>query len=210
MFHVKPERQALLQEWGVSRETERKLETFAALLLRWSRTINLIGRADAAAVWQRHILDSLQLLPFLFGREPPAIDLGSGGGFPGLVLALAADWPFHLIEADHRKAAFLREVARDLKAPVTVHAARIEAVSLSPASLITARGLAPLPKLLAWAAPFVAPRGVCLFLKGRMAEQELTQAQAQWHMRVMRVPSRTDPAATLLHISELRRVSSGH
>lgn len=207
---MKPATRALLQEWGVSRETEQKLEKFVTLLLRWSRTLNLLGPADGAIVWDRHILDSLQLLPFLSDREPPGVDLGSGGGFPGLVLALAANWPFHLIESDRRKVAFLREAARELGAPVTVHGTRIEAASLSPADVVTARALAPLPKLLALAAPFVAPEGICLFLKGRTAEQELTDAQAQWHMRVTRVPSRTDPAATLLHISELRRVSPGH
>ncbi len=229
------------------------------MLLRWNRTVNLIAPADEVALWDRHIADSLQLLPWLLGQQdfspplvgggrgsgeagsyciieeeplplplstreverpnsllPPtaptsrpsrAIDLGSGAGFPGLIVAIASGIPFDLIEADQRKAAFLREAVRLTGAPANVHAVRIEAATIPPAPLITARALAPLPKLLSLAAPLLAPNGTCLFLKGANAEAELTDAAAQWHMRADRIPSRTAPGARILRITDLSRVA---
>jgi 16S rRNA (guanine527-N7)-methyltransferase len=181
------------------------LEAFAALLLRWNRTVNLIARRDEANLWERHIEDSLQLVPLIAPGTRHAIDLGSGGGFPGLVLAIATAIPFDLIESDQRKAAFLREATRVTKAPATIHASRIEATALPPAPLVTARALAPLPDLLALAAPKLAPGGICLFLKGQTATSELTDAAGRWHMRCDRLPSRTNPAASILRISEIAR-----
>jgi 16S rRNA (guanine(527)-N(7))-methyltransferase RsmG len=189
---------------GVSRETRAALEEFVPLLERWTEKLKLIGRADRNAIWSRHIRDSLQLLPFLEHRPAPFIDLGSGAGFPGLVLAIASGQHFHLIESDRRKAAFLREAARVTAAPVTVHPRRIEVIALSPASVVTARALAPLPKLLTLALPLLQPEGILLALKGKTAQQELTAAQAQWQMRVVVTPSCTDAAASILQISALR------
>ena len=189
----------------VPRET---LDRFAALLLRWNRAVNLISANDEPLLWDRHIGDSLQLAPLMFPRPDRAIDLGSGAGFPGLILAIATGVPFDLIEADKRKAAFLLEAARITGAPVQVHAARIEAVRIPPAPLITARALAPLPRLLPLAAPLLTPGGTCLFLKGANAKAELTHAAAQWHMQVRSVPSRTIPDACILRISHLSRVTS--
>lgn len=184
------------------------LEAFAALVLRWNRTVNLIARRDEPDLWTRHIADSLQLVPLLRQRPERAIDLGSGGGFPGLVLAIATAIPFDLIESDQRKSAFLREAARLTGASATVHAMRIEASALSPAPLVIARALAPLPVLLGLAAPKLAEGGVCLFLKGKNATAELTAADPQWHMRVERFPSRTDPSASILRISEIKFVET--
>nr|WP_283949520.1 16S rRNA (guanine(527)-N(7))-methyltransferase RsmG [Limobrevibacterium gyesilva] len=178
------------------------------MLLRWNRTINLISRKDEGVVWDRHIADALALLPLLPPDFSHAIDLGSGGGLPGLVLAIASGRPFHLVESDQRKAAFLREAVRAADAPATVHASRIEMVRLPPAPVVTARALAPLATLLDLAAPLLAPGGFCLFPKGRSASDELTQAAAQWHMHVDRMASPTDPAASILRISEISRV--GH
>ncbi len=192
----------------VSRETLTALDCFAALLIRWNRTINLIGRSDEATVWERHIADSLQLAALLVPPPGRGIDLGSGAGFPGLIVALVTGMPFDLIEADQRKAAFLRQAARITSAPVTVHPTRIETVSLPPAPLVTARALTSMPRLLGLAAPLLAPEGVCLFLKGARIEQELTDSAAQWHMRVERIPSRTAPGACILRISDLHRVVS--
>ena len=138
-----------------------------------------------------------------------AIDLGSGAGLPGLVLAIATGKPFDLVEADQRKAAFLREATRATRAPVTIHAGRIESLKcFAPAPVITARALAPLPILLGWGIRFLAPGGICIFPKGRSADAELTAAAAQWHMHADRFPSPTDPHATILRISEISRV--GH
>jgi 16S rRNA (guanine527-N7)-methyltransferase len=185
-----------------------RLERFVQLLLRWNARINLVSRADEPYVWERHIADSAQLAPLL--PDPPSelIDLGSGGGFPGLVLALATPWRVHLVESDQRKAAFLREAIRETNANATIHAVRAEALQLSPVPVVTARALAPVAGVLALASPLLTETGLCLLPKGRNAEDELTAAGREWHMRVERFPSHTGPGATLLRISEIRRV--GH
>lgn len=192
----------------VPRETRLVLEAFVGLLLQWNRTVNLISSGDLPHVWDRHVADAFQLLPLMQPRPARAIDLGSGAGFPGLILALATGVPFDLIESDHRKAAFLREAARVTNAPVHVHAIRIETANIGPAPLITARALAPLPKLLALAAPLLAPGGVCLFPKGANASAELTAATTQWHMHADSIPSRIASDACILRITDLCRVAA--
>lgn len=203
MFHVK---HPPASELGVSRETADRLVIYVELLLRWNAAINLISARDAEQVWDRHIRNSLQLAALVPTGLTHAIDLGSGAGLPGLVLALDIGIPFHLIESDQRKAAFLREAARLTSAPVVVHAEKIEAATPPPAPLVTARAVAPLPKLLAWAHRLLLPGGVCLFPKGRTAEDELTRSRDEWHMQISRTASRTNSAATILRISELGRV----
>jgi 16S rRNA (guanine527-N7)-methyltransferase len=192
----------------VSRETLAALDAFATLLERWNRTVNLISPGDLPLIWQRHISDALQLVPLMPPETQRAIDLGSGAGFPGLILALATGIQFDLVESDQRKAAFLREAARVTGAPIHVHAARIETAKLAPASLVTARALAPLPKLLTLAAPHLGPGGTCLFMKGASADAELTDAATEWHMQVDRIPSRTAFGARILRITDLSRVAS--
>ena len=204
------------QRNDVSRETYGRIETYCAELLRWNARINLVGRGDAAKVWARHVEDSLQLLALMpdglaqgFGGEAgaaQAVDLGSGGGFPGMVLAIASGVGFVLVEADGRKAAFLREAARLVDAPVRVLARRIEAVAPQGAALVTARALAPLPRLLPLVARHVAPGGIALLMKGADADRELTAAAADWHMEVMRHQSRTESDGTILQVSGLRAV----
>jgi 16S rRNA (guanine527-N7)-methyltransferase len=191
----------------VSRETRERLDRLASLLIKWNPRINLIAPRDLSDLWGRHIGDSLQLAPLIDPRPARAIDLGSGAGFPGLVLAIATAVPFDLIEADQRKAAFLREAARITNAPARIHATRIEAADIPPAPLITARALAPLPKLLSLAAPFLAPGGTCLFLKGTSARSELTDAAREWHMQVNSISSRTASGACILRITDLSRVA---
>lgn len=194
-----------LSEFGVSRETQDRLADFVGLLLRWNARINLTAERDEAALWQRHVLDSLQLGPLVPPGDGPIVDLGSGAGFPGLMLALASGRETHLVESDRRKSAFLIEAARMLGLPrVRVHPIRIEAAALPRAAVVSARALAPLSDLLTHANRILAPGGVALFPKGRTAEQELTDAARAWIMRVERFPSRTDPAATILRISEIR------
>ena len=175
------------------------------LLVRWNLRINLVSRRDIPHLWQRHIADSMQLAPLI----PPGlavVDLGSGAGFPGLILALCLTNHITLVEADARKASFLREAARQTHADVTVVNRRIELLDLPPVPVITARALAPLPILLEWAMPLLRPEGFCLFLKGRRVEDELTSAQAKWHMAVTRVPSQTDDASVILMLRRLRRL----
>ncbi len=183
---------------------EAKLDAYLGLLILWNSRINLVAERDPAALRARHLADSLQLLPLLPAGQGPIADLGSGGGLPGLVLAIATDRPVHLIESDRRKAAFLTEAAARLALPhVRVHATRIEQVRLPPLAAVTARALAPLASLLAHAAPLLAPDGMALFPKGRTANAELTAARAAWTFTVERFASRTDPEATILRLSDI-------
>ena len=209
MFHVKHRgsvaTQKILASLPLNGAAFDALDAFAELLLRWNGTVNLIARRDEAELWDRHIVDSLQLIP-LIGSPARAIDLGSGGGFPGLILAIATGTPFDLLESDQRKCAFLREAARIATAPVQVHSVRIENARVPPAPLVTARALAPLPSLLALAGPLLAPGGTCLFLKGAKVDAELTAIPAGWQMRTERFPSRTSPSASILRISEIEIV----
>ena len=178
---------------------------FAELLQRWNARINLISPHDLPHLWNRHIADSLQLMEEL-PPDVPFVDLGSGGGFPGLVLAIARQGSVTLVEADQRKASFLREAARATGTTATVVARRIEQADLPPTRYLTARALAPLPRLLDWSTRFLTADGICLFPKGRGAEDELTAAAAEWHMAVSRRRSRTDPDGVILRLSEIRRV----
>jgi 16S rRNA (guanine527-N7)-methyltransferase len=197
------------REWtGVSRETLDRLKQYAALLVKWQRAINLVSPDTLPDLWRRHMLDSAQLWPLLPPDAGTLLDLGSGAGFPGMVLAIMGVPKVHLVEADARKATFLREAARialpDDQA-VIVHPRRLEALSPFSVDAISSRGLAPLSVLLRYAVDFIGPQTVCLFPKGARAEEELTEAGKEWRMRVERVPSITDPAATIFRVSEIAR-----
>ncbi|CAH0144353.1 16S rRNA (guanine(527)-N(7))-methyltransferase RsmG [Roseomonas sp. CECT 9278] len=185
---------------------DARLATYRDLLLRWNATINLVSARTATEVDHRHIADSLQLLPLLPATGAIA-DLGSGAGLPGLVIAAALpDRDVHLVESDRRKAAFLMDAAGRMGLPgVKVHPHRIERATLPPIAAVTARALAPLDPLLGFAARFLAPGGIAVFPKGRTAEQELTSAATHWHFKTERFDSRTDPEATILRLSEIRR-----
>jgi 16S rRNA (guanine527-N7)-methyltransferase len=194
---------------NVSRETLQRLETYAALLVKWQAKINLVGPATLPDLWRRHFLDSAQLLPLLPASTGTLVDLGSGAGFPGLVLAIMTGWRVHLLDSDQRKCAFLRQVAVDcgVLTQVTIHAKRIEQVTGIAADVVTARACAPLGELLALAEPFIGEKGTGLFLKGAQAEEELTQAQRHWTMRLDRRDSISDPAGKILTVSHLKRKS---
>lgn len=195
---------------GVSREALERLTAYLALLEKWSRAVNLVGRGTLQDAWRRHILDSAQLVDLLppapDGRPRRIADLGSGAGLPGLVLAILDAGEVHLIESDQRKAVFLREAARAaaVDSRVTVHAARIEDVPALNADVVTARALAPLPDLLAYAARVAAPGGVGLFPKGDRVAEELTAARKAWTLPIERFPSRSDPRGTILRVKGLR------
>ncbi|KXV61479.1 16S rRNA methyltransferase [Acetobacter senegalensis] len=195
----------ILPEMHVSRETKERLEAFVALLEKWNPRINLVSSRDMAFVWDRHVRDSLQIAPLVQGASS-FIDLGSGGGFPGVITAIATNVPGTLIESDQRKAAFLREAARVTVAPVKVLAERIEQATPEPAPIVTARALAALPKLLEWTAPLLAKGGKAVFLKGQQAEDELTEARRNWHMDVCIHPSVTSHDGVILEVSNLERV----
>lgn len=200
MFHVK---QPEIGPLDVPRETEARLRNYLTLLRTWNARINLVANAPEEQLWQRHVLDSWQLLPLL--PDGNLADLGSGGGLPGLVIAIGREQETHLVESDRRKSAFLIEASRALNLRhVSVHPARIEEAKLPPIRVVTARALAPLKVLLPQAARILGPDGVAVFPKGRMVDAELTEAAPHWFMQVERFQSRTDAQATILRLSEIR------
>ena len=193
----------------VSRETGERLGVLVTELRRWQAIKNLVGPGTLDAVWMRHIADSLQLLD-LAPEARGWVDFGSGAGFPGLVLGIAAlereGMRVDLVESNGRKCAFLRHVARLTGAPVTVHHARLEDVigRFAGADVVTARALAPLPGLLAWTAPLLTTGSIGLFPKGREVEGELTEAAKSWRFGAELVPSRTDSDARIVRIHSLK------
>jgi 16S rRNA (guanine527-N7)-methyltransferase len=190
---------------GVSRETLDRLGRYLDLLAVWNPRINLVGRGTLADPWRRHFLDSAQLKPLIPPDARVLVDLGSGAGFPGLVLAILGIPEVHLIESDGRKAVFLREAARVTRTAATVHGRRIESVPGFAADVITARALAPLPGLLDLAAPFIAGQTIGLFLKGRSAGEELTALGKAWKMTTASLPSITDPDGSILRLEQMAR-----
>ncbi len=197
--------EAFQKETGVSRETLARLQAYADLLTLWNKKINLVGPSTVPDLWARHKLDSAQLFPLIPTGTKTLLDLGSGAGFPGLVLAIMGVQGVHLAESDQRKCAFLREAARIAQAPVTVLAKRIESIPAFPVDVITARALAPVAELLDWSAPFITENTLCIFPKGQNVEVELTQAHKGWRITTDQRPSRTDPRGTIVCISEVRR-----
>jgi 16S rRNA (guanine527-N7)-methyltransferase len=198
-------REALGEQLGVSRETLERLTVFLDLLRRWQPAINLVGSATLADPWRRHVLDSAQLAAHVPVEAADLVDLGSGAGFPGMVLALLGVRGVHLIEGDRRKAGFLREVARVTGAPATIHAVRIEQMQGWPAAVVTARALAPLPRLLELADRFLVSDSVVLCLKGKSVERELTDARTNWHMVSEMFPSLSEPTGTVLKLRGICR-----
>jgi len=189
----------------VSRETLERLSVYLELLQRWQRAINLVGATTLADPWRRHVLDSAQLLAHLPEGTTSLVDLGSGAGFPGLVLAVLGVPGVVLVESDRRKAQFLREAARATGTTVTVEAERIERLAGWPADVVTARALAPLPRLLSLAERFLASDSVCLLLKGPSVVDELTEARKTWHMVPEMFPSLSAPAGTVLKLRGVGR-----
>jgi 16S rRNA (guanine527-N7)-methyltransferase len=190
--------QALL---NVSRETLAAFETYAGLLTRWQKAINLVGRKTLEQVWLRHFYDSAQLLSLAPEGAKVWIDLGSGAGFPGLVLALLGAADVHLIESDGRKTVFLEEAARVLDLPVTVHRGRIESLAGLPRpDVITARALAPLAKLMDYGARLAGPKTIGLFLKGQDFEKELTEAGKSRTLALERIASQSGPSGVILRV----------
>jgi 16S rRNA (guanine527-N7)-methyltransferase len=189
---------------AVSRETLARLQIYVDLLSRWNSRINLVSAASLDDAWRRHILDSAQLCPQIPSETQGLVDLGSGAGLPGLVLAILGVRGVQLIESDRRKAEFLREAARLTATSVTIRTARIEEVTPFETDVITARALAPLDKLLGWAVRFVGPRTVCLFLKGREIADELTKAQHRWIMHTQVLGSLSDPQGHILRVEGLK------
>lgn len=191
---------------NVSRETLGRLAAYAAMLARWNRTINLVGASTLADCWRRHFLDSAQLAPLIPGNARTLVDLGSGAGFPGLVLAAITDLDVHLVERDGRKAVFIQEVMRVAGIPATLHRESAEQAELPPADIVTARAFASLAEICPVAHRILRPDGKMLLLKGRNFAEELTIAQKTWKMNVESLASRTDPLGMILVIGGLSPV----
>ncbi len=200
-----------------AKEVLADLEQFCALVEKWQQMQNLVSRETVQALWQRHILDSLQLLPLisdhLTGRSPSTIvDIGSGGGFPAVPLAIALKGltvHTHLIESRSRKAAFLKTALRELALEARVHTARIEDVNpkeLGRISVVTARALAPLPLLFSYLHHLWQPGAKAFLHKGREYGEELKQADSVWRYGVVKHQSKIDPQGVILEISDLERI----
>jgi 16S rRNA (guanine527-N7)-methyltransferase len=203
------DKRAALKLCPVSRETEARLDRYIALLLEWQSKTNLIAPSTLTTIWTRHVADSLQLLDLALSGQR-WIDIGSGGGFPGIVLACALaerpDSAIHLVERNAKKAAFLREALRVAGAPGTVHLGEIENfVDSNPpaADYITARALAPLNVLLTLTAPLIGRGAKALFLKGQDVAAELTDATKYWTVQSRLHPSRTSPNSWILEIDQV-------
>ena len=210
MSHIHAGRDLFLREMrqlgvDVSRETRDQLEALVNILVRWQKAINLVGNTTMEGIWTRHVLDSAQLKLLIPERAKTLTDLGSGAGFPGLVVAaLRPDLDVTLIEADARKAAFLGEAGRhmDLEKQPKIIVGRIESVAPAKADVVTARALAPLTKLLKWAHPHRTDTAICLFHKGKDWQAELREAMKDWDIPGKPFNSVTDLDAVILRIGQ--------
>ena len=176
---------------------------------KWNARINLVASKEVDQFWRRHAYDSWQLNAHLPEKWERLVDLGSGGGFPGLSLGIFAkqrgEGEVHLVESVGKKTSFLKTVTRELGLPVTVHTARAEALSPLEADIITARAFAPLPRLFDYAAPHLKPASILILPKGESADKEIKEARSHWNFDVEAFKSSTDPAASILRVGNLRR-----
>lgn len=199
---------------SVSRETLARLEDYRQLLAKWAPRINLVGSSTVDRFWDRHVLDSAQLVDFAGPTALRWVDVGTGAGFPGLVIAaLLAGRPearngahVALVEPSQKRCAFLREAARLLAAPVTIHDCKIEAVVPDRRDVLTARAFAPLVRLLPDAAPWMALGARLVLLKGEDLQSEVAEASTAWHFGTMVAPSQSDPRGCIVEIKDLTRV----
>ena len=189
---------------NVSRETIDKFQAYLTLLEKWQRRINLVSNSTLADAWQRHILDSGQLAAYYPPQTRHILDVGSGAGFPGLVLAIMGGVTVDLVESDQRKAVFLSTVIRDLGLSAKVHNQRIETMPNLRPDVITARALAPVPKLLNLIETQIRPECVCLFLKGASVEDELTNLQSYSTMVATTHPSLSGSTGVVLELNNSR------
>ncbi|QQR70066.1 MAG: 16S rRNA (guanine(527)-N(7))-methyltransferase RsmG [Alphaproteobacteria bacterium] len=189
----------------VSRETWERLEAYIALLRQWQPRINLVGASTLPHLWHRHVMDSAQLYDLLPPKTRSLADIGSGAGFPGMVLAIMGVPNVNLIESDQRKGAFLAAVAAETGVKIHLHMQRLE--EMHPDFLpdvVTARALAPLPRLLGWLPEPWRRSSVLILPKGRDADREIEEAGREWRFDLGRTPSLSDPDATILRLTGVR------
>ncbi len=189
---------------NVSRETLARLKAYADILADWNARHNLVAKSTLPDLWRRHVWDSAQLVPLIPDSARTLADLGSGAGFPGLVIAaMRPDLAVTLYEATTKKCAFLQAAADRMGIAAAIQNARLEDLPRRAFDVVTARALAPLPQLLTYAQNFVGPNSVCLFLKGQNVGSELTRAHKYWNIKASQVPSQTDPSAAIVIVREL-------
>lgn len=201
----------LLPGMAVSRETVERLLALQSLLTKWNPAINLVSKASLSDAWNRHILDSVQIYALAPRAGDRWVDLGSGGGFPGLVVAILAQDRdpgriVTLVEADQRKATFLRQAAQTLGTPITVRDQRIEELEPMRADVLSARALAPLTKLCTFAVRHMRADGIALFQKGANYRSEVDAAVAEWKFDMTVHPSETDSSAVTLALKAIVHV----
>lgn len=199
------EKSEFIRLTGAPHEAVARLDRYAELLAEWNEKFNLIAPSTLAHIWSRHFLDSAQLLPLLPEKfeHQVLVDLGSGAGFPGLVLSIMGVPGVHLIESTGKKAGFLRTVIADLGLKAVVKQCRVEELESFRADIITARALAPLNELLSLAARIAKKETLCLFLKGQKADVELTEARKCWMFDCTKTKSLSDSSGTVLAIRNL-------
>jgi 16S rRNA (guanine527-N7)-methyltransferase len=190
-------------------EVADELESFSVLLRKWQRVQNLVSRETLGGFWDRHVADSMQLLPLLRPEDRTILDLGSGGGLPAIPLAIASKGArnFILVEPNGRKASFLRTVSRELQLPLRVEnrrAEELDPLDLPEIDVITSRALAPLAQLCAMAVPLFGPKTRAILHKGREHVDELAESGAVWHHDVLVTKSATDERGVLLELTKLR------
>lgn len=201
----------LLDQMNVSRETIARLERFEEILLKWNPKINLVSKASLENLWHRHIVDSVQVFTSVKDPGDSWVDIGSGGGFPGIVVAIMAAEYFPktkvtLIESDQRKSAFLRTAARECGVPVTVLSQRIEQATPQNAHILSARALAELDTLLEFSEQHLAKDGLAVFPKGANWKKEVDKAAERWSFDVEPITSLTETEAVILKIKGVVRV----
>jgi 16S rRNA (guanine527-N7)-methyltransferase len=200
----------VIQDLNVSRETHERLEVFANLVRKWNQKINLVSRNSLNDLWNRHIVDSIQVFRCAKDWET-WVDMGSGGGFPGLIVGILAldenpNGQVALIESDQRKSAFLRTAARECGVTCQVLTDRIERVDARQSDVVSARALASLNTLLGYAQHHLRPQGIALFPKGITWQKEIEEARLEWQFNVEAITSLTEPGAAILKINGVSRV----
>jgi 16S rRNA (guanine527-N7)-methyltransferase len=207
MIDVNSDLRGVCIHFNVSRETSEKLRIYQEMLQKWNGTINLVSKSSLKTSAVRHFADSAQLWSLRPNFES-WVDIGSGAGFPGMVLAILSEGQgdFHLVESDARKCAFLRNVSRETKTPVTVHTQRIEEFDAVRADVLSARALASIDQLFTYTENILKPDAICLYLKGQSCESELEEASRSWTYKAENFASQTDDNGTVLRIKDIARV----
>ncbi|MDX2074166.1 MAG: 16S rRNA (guanine(527)-N(7))-methyltransferase RsmG [Alphaproteobacteria bacterium] len=192
----------------LSPDLKTRFEIYQALLLKWQKSVNLVSDSTIADSWNRHFIDSAQLAKYITRQKPVVVDIGSGGGFPGMILAMMIDGEFHLIEKDKKKCVFLSEVSRETKTKVIIHDDRIETSSIHNVGYITSRACANVSQLFDWTEKLVSHETKCLFLKGENYSIEIDEAKKDWQFEIQLHPSLTKSESAILelyHISRRRK-----